>query len=93
MKNKKEEPFQHEVVITDARLPLRLFYSNDQKPTYVLPHFHDDIEIIYLLTGSLTVNINRQQITVYPEDMILFNSNVIHSTISETAETTAYVLC
>ena len=30
MKNKKEEPFQHEVVITDARLPLRLFYSNDQ---------------------------------------------------------------
>lgn len=92
MKNKKEEPFQHEVVITDARLPLRLFYSNDQKPTYVLPHFHDDIEIIYLLTGSLTVNINRQQITVYPEDMILFNSNVIHSTISETAETTAYVL-
>lgn len=92
MKNIKEESFQHEVVITDARLPLRLFYSNDRKPTYVAPHFHDDIEIIYLLTGSLTVNLSQRQFTVYPGDVILFNSNAVHSTISETAETTAYVL-
>lgn len=92
MKNKKEELFQHEVVITDTRLPLRLFYSNDQKPTYIAPHFHDDIEIIYLLTGSLTVNLSQRQFTIYPGDVILFNSNAVHSTISETAETTAYVL-
>lgn len=92
MNGKYEKSFQHEVVVTDGNLPLRLFYSNDKKPTYVAPHFHDDIEIIYLLSGCLTVNMEQKLITVHPQDVILFNTNVIHSTISETGETTAYVL-
>lgn len=92
MVHKKEESFRHEVVVTDANLPLKIFYSNDGRPTYMPPHFHDDIEIIYLLTGSLTVNMGQDLLIVRPGDVILFNTNVIHSTISETAETTAYVL-
>lgn len=91
MKKNQDTEFHHEIVSTDQHLPLRLFFSNDG-PSYVPPHFHEDIEIIFLLTGELTVNLNQKKCTIFPGDAVLFNSNAVHSTLSETADTTAYVL-
>lgn len=84
--------FRHEIVCTEENLPVRLFYSNEKRPNYVPPHFHTDIEIIYLLTGCLTVNTKFRNHSIFPGDITLFNSNEIHSTLSEVSNTTAYVL-
>lgn len=91
MKNQRDESFYHEIVITDTNLPLRFFYSNDG-PSYIPPHFHDDMELICLLSGKLHVTMCQRKYTLLPGDAILFHTNAIHSTLSETADTTAYVL-
>ena len=48
--------------------------------------------MIYLLSGSLTVSSGYKRRTFFPGDLLLFNSNEIHSTLSEVSDTTAYVL-
>ena len=83
---------RHEIVKTDSDLPVRFFYSNDGRRSYVIPHFHDDIEIMYLLTGTLTLTNNMEEIHLQPGDISVINPNIIHSTLSENSETTAYVL-
>lgn len=84
--------FKHEIVITDADLPVRFFYSNDGRPSYVLPHFHDDIELMYLLSGSVTLKRNTLDTVLEPGDIAVINPNIVHSTLSENPDTTAYVM-
>ena len=95
----KENPFsdltalalRHEIVSTARFLPLRCFFSDDGI-SYVPPHFHEDLELIHLLSGELSVTVNQKKFTIYPGDTVLFNTNTIHSTLSERADTTAHVL-
>ena len=83
---------KHEIVKTDADLPIRFFYSNDGHRSYVISHFHDDIKIMYILTGNITLKRNTLETILEPGDMAVINPNIIHSTLSEDAKTTAYVL-
>ena len=87
-----EPSLYHEIVSTTRFLPLRCFFSNDQKPSCIPPHFHEELEFIHLLSGELSVTINQKKFTVHPGDTILFNTNTIHSTYSKRNDTTAYVL-
>ena len=81
-----------EIVYPSKHLPVRYMYSNNQRPSYVLPHFHSELEIIYLLSGSVTIFRGLNAVTLYPGDIIIFQPNEIHSTQSEDPTTTAYVL-
>ena len=82
---------RHEIVSTARFLPLRCFFSDDGI-SYVPPHFHEDLELIHLLSGELSVTVNQKKFTIYPGDTVLFNTNTIHYTLSERADTTAHVL-
>ncbi|MDY3919954.1 MAG: AraC family transcriptional regulator [Candidatus Limivivens sp.] len=84
--------FRHEIVKLDQNLPVRYFFSDDRKPTYVLPHFHSDIEILYLLTGKLCIYRGIHTTQAQPGDILLLNSNEIHATRSLDDHTTAYVI-
>lgn len=88
----KDGKYYQEIISPDANLPVRIFFSNDQRPSYIPPHFHEDIEMIFLLSGSLTVSSGYERHTFAAGDLLLFNSNEIHSTLSEVSDTTAYVL-
>lgn len=65
----KENPFsdltalalRHEIVSTARFLPLRCFFSDDGI-SYVPPHFHEDLELIHLLSGELSVTVNQKEI-------------------------------
>lgn len=81
-----------EIIQQNSQLPVRYMYSNNQGPSYVLPHFHSEIEILYLLTGSVTINRGVESTLLHPGDFVVFTSNEIHSTQSEDATTTAFVL-
>ena len=84
--------YKYEIVPKDEYLPIRFFYSNDQRSSYVPPHWHDYVEVIYLLSGSLNVIINGQKLMLAPDNMILMHPNHIHATRSDDPTTTAYVL-
>lgn len=83
---------RYEIVPKDEFLPIRFFTSFDRRLTRVAPHWHDYIEIIYLLSGKLELIINTHQFSLFPNDMIIIGSNHIHSTCSNDLETSAFVL-
>lgn len=84
--------YNHEIVKLDQHLPVCYFFSHDKRPSFVAPHFHSDIEVLYLLTGELHIYKTTQTLHVYPGDIVLLNSNEIHSSQSFGIHTTAYIL-
>lgn len=41
-------------------------------------HWHDDIELIYILSGEMQYNINGEIVTLLPDDGIFINSRQMH---------------
>lgn len=50
--------------------------------SYIPSHWHDGLEIIFLLEGSLKVFFGEREITLAKNDCIVINSKTIHSTKS-----------
>lgn len=44
-----------------------------------MPHLHDDIEIIYVLKGSITVERKDKVDTLRAQDIFIFERNVVHA--------------
>lgn len=59
--------------------------------SYVAMHWHNALEIIDVLDGSLTVETERQKLHLKAGDCILLDANVLHSTISLTGNTSILV--
>lgn len=56
------------------------FYTSEDPGSYVPPHWHQAIEILYLLEGELTVTIEHHTTLLNADQCILINADVIHST-------------
>lgn len=56
------------------------FYTSVDPGSYVPPHWHDAIEIVYLQKGELTFTIEGNTRILKPGRMILVNPNIIHTT-------------
>lgn len=54
----------------------------------VLPHWHTNIELLLIQTGQLLVTINDQEITAEPGDIIIIDSNCLHSMKTLTSHST-----
>lgn len=84
--------YKNEIVKPDERLPVRYFYSNDQRPTSVPLHAHNDIEIMYVLTGHVSITAGIQTRYLNSGDITVLNINEIHSIHCQNDYTTAYVI-
>lgn len=75
--NKKN--YTHELIYPSKNLDIyiRLF---DDSQNYVASHWHSSIEIIYLTSGNLNIEIGQNKYDLKEGDCILINSGVIHST-------------
>lgn len=73
-------------------LPFSYSYSNDRQPSFFPLHFHEQVELLYLLTGSLIISDAFYTKVLSPGDIILFNTNEIHSTSTKNSNTSAYIL-
>lgn len=69
----------YEVISVHTGTQVR-FYTSVDPGSYVPPHWHDAIEIVYLQKGSLDFTIETKTRTLLPGQCILVNPNVIHST-------------
>lgn len=45
----------------------------------VLPHWHTNIELLYIQEGEMIVSLDGQDYTALPGDIILINSNCLHT--------------
>ena len=56
------------------------FYTSIDQGSYIPPHWHRAVEIIYMQEGSLDVTIESENFTIQKGDCIVINGNVLHST-------------
>lgn len=71
---------RHEIISFDQASPIRLFMH---KLGDVSRHWHESLELLFVLAGDVTVLTGDQQTTLQTDDMLLINSNVIHELHSE----------
>lgn len=60
------------------KLKLEILENREEKE-----HFHQDIEILYVLDGELKVFMDGQKTAMRPEDILIVNSNKRHYLLSE----------
>jgi len=78
--------FKHEIITSNKDISVKFQYSEDTG-SIVSKHWHRSLEIIYLLSGTLEVNINGLNYSLSENDLILINPLEIHSTVCTTGNT------
>ena len=73
-----ENGTRHEIVSSNQDVDVRFYMSVDEG-SYVAPHWHNSLEIIYMLEGSMKVKCENKEIEVRAGDISLINSREIHS--------------
>ncbi len=72
--------YQHEVIVTDAGLPFKLFLFEGTKGTYVrAKHWHRSIEIFAVWEGKLEFGLRDKRFPLSNGEFIIVNSNEVHS--------------
>lgn len=71
---------QYENVHFDYQIIIRMLKAHDVAPSFILPHYHEAIEIIYLTQGELKIIDDAQQSVLKSGEFHIFNSNSVHST-------------
>lgn len=73
------ESCTHEFIKPNDAIDINLGYSIDEG-SVVPKHFHDWIEIVYLVKGTLEVHDNSRLISLRKNDFVIINPMSIHST-------------
>ncbi|WP_119317722.1 helix-turn-helix domain-containing protein [Companilactobacillus formosensis] len=87
---------EHELINLMPDVPFKIYLSDQHpksiKDSYIVPHYHDDIEIIYILEGNINVFDGTLLNELHSGNVYLVNSNSIHSTSSSSQHTKNYIL-
>ncbi|MBT2654025.1 helix-turn-helix domain-containing protein [Bacillus sp. ISL-18] len=68
--------FTYEIIEMNKELPLHIFLNSVD---YVSNHWHDSIEIIFVLKGKVNVSVNDKRFELNEKDVVLINANDIHA--------------
>lgn len=68
--------FTYEIIEMNQKLPIHIFLHSVD---YVTNHWHDSIEIIFVLKGKVSVSVNDKKYDLNEKDVFLINANDIHS--------------
>lgn len=72
--------FKHELVLPNNDLPFKMFIFEGMEGNYqVVKHWHNTIEIFLVLEGNIDFYINSSHYPLKENQLILVNSNEIHS--------------
>lgn len=73
---------RHEIVAQNSDIEAR-FYLSEDIGSYVSPHWHDSLEMVYIIEGSITMMYENHKIVLHTNEFNIINSRVIHSVVSE----------
>ncbi|MEE4561865.1 AraC family transcriptional regulator [Paenibacillus polymyxa] len=72
--------YKYELVQADNHFPLKIIAHSSNEPAYIPRHWHDSIEISYVLSGRIdNIYIDGMNYSSREGDIVLINSNAIHS--------------
>lgn len=66
---------QHQKTLLNADFPLNIFITD---VTEFPPHWHEVVEVVYVLDGSLKVGVNSEIYTMNTRDILLINGGDVH---------------
>ena len=69
----------HEIINYQSNVPIKLFY---QRIGSVAKHWHNSIEILFVLSGTMSVTVEEKEYTLREDDILLVNPHHIHETSS-----------
>lgn len=78
---------RHEIISFSSKLPLNIFIH---KLGSVPKHWHNSIEILFILSGNVTLTMDDQCLALEPDDVVLINSNALHELYSDSCEIAAF---
>lgn len=81
MANNKANPLDAAAILhyQDRRFPLRIKDEGENKDEAVyIPHWHDDIELVYMESGKQEFKVNDESVTIEKGDFLFINSKVMH---------------
>ena len=82
----RNEKTRHEMVISNPDVDVRFYLSKDEG-SYVTPHWHDSLELVYVIKGCVTLNLPHGiSQTAHSNEFFLANPREIHSVLSEKNE-------
>lgn len=73
---------RHEIVSVNPDIEARFYLSIDPGG-YVPPHWHDSLELVYMIEGSMSVIFENRREVLRAGEFNIVNSRVIHSVLSE----------
>lgn len=73
---------RHEIVSVNPDIEARFYLSVDLG-SYVPPHWHDSLELVYMIEGSMAVTFENHREVLHAGEFNIVNSRVIHSVLSE----------
>lgn len=79
----------------DRRFPLRIKDEGENKDEAVyIPHWHDDIELVYMANGKQEFKINDEPVYLDKGDFLFINSKVMHyhRVLSKTGTRTFFII-
>ena len=77
------EKTRHEMVISNPDVDVRFYLSKDEG-SYVTPHWHDSLELVYVIKGCVILNLPHGiSQTAHSNEFFLANPREIHSVLSE----------
>lgn len=72
------------IEMSDPVLPIKTYIVNsDERDLAAASHIHAEVELIYIMEGSMTFHINQKGITVDRGKIIVINSHTIHASEME----------
>lgn len=69
---------RHEIVSHNPDIDVRFYLSVDGG-SYVPPHWHNSLELVYMLEGSMTVIYEDKKVKINPTEISIVNPRVIHA--------------
>lgn len=80
-------------IIKDEEFPVQMFENRIHIPgTYFQPHWHEHLELHYILKGQGLFYCNQIPLSVKEGSLVIINSNDLHEGISHTADFHALVI-
>ncbi|MCC8076396.1 MAG: AraC family transcriptional regulator [Clostridiales bacterium] len=84
-----EQAINHEIVVSNPDVDVRFYLSVDPG-SYVAPHWHNSLEVVYVLQGWLQYQYNQSTVDVQAGEFLITNSKTVHAVLS--GDNRAFVL-
>lgn len=75
------QPYRETIIDSSSLFPVDIFLQDNlQRNITVDPHWHECVEILYMLEGTALQQINDRRFSMQKNDMVILHEGIVHST-------------